>query len=361
MSVAVIGAGGWGTALAVSLSRPREGTSSDVSQGRTGHTIALWVRDPVKAKSIDLLRENADYLPAVLIPPEIRIISDLEEAFREAEAFVIAVPAQHVREVLIRVVTAWQTVHGDASAPVAIINVAKGLELGSHRRMSEVIKEATPSSWHRGICTLSGPNHAEEVGRGLPAATVVGCEVKETAAYVQDLFMSPTLRVYTNPDLVGVEVSGALKNVIALAAGISDGLGFGDNAKAALMTRGIVEIARLGVALGARAETFAGLAGMGDLIVTCTSRHSRNARAGRAIGEGKTLDEALGSTRMVVEGVFTARAALELARQTGVEMPITETVCAILFEGLPPRQGVSRLMERERTHEDEAEHTRWRP
>lgn len=348
MSVAIIGAGGWGTALAVSLSR-----------SRGVQEVVLWARDPERARTIDLLRENAFYLPGVLIPPEVRLTSELDTALESVEAVVMAVPAQHVREVMKSLVSAWQSVHGPGKRPLAIVNVAKGLEIGTHRRMSEVIRELTPVSWHGAVCTLSGPNHAEEVGRGLPAATVVGCEHEETAAYVQDLFMSPTFRVYTNPDLIGVEIGGALKNVIALAAGISDGLGFGDNAKAALMTRGMVEIARLGVTLGAQSETFAGLAGMGDLVVTCTSKHSRNARFGRAIGEGKKPEDALKSTRMVVEGVYTAKAARELAGQAGVEMPITETVCSILFEGLPPISGVSRLMERERTHE--VENTRWRP
>lgn len=321
--------------------------------------VALWSRNAEQAKSIDLLRENVTYLPEVLIPPEVRVTADLDKALQGAEVLVIAVPAQHVRETLALVLESWKRTRGDAIAPAAVVNVAKGLELGTHRRMSEIIREMSPPSWHDSVCTLSGPNHAEEVGRGLPAATVAGCEREETAALVQDLFMSPTFRVYTNPDLVGVEMGGALKNVIALAAGISDGLGFGDNAKAALMTRGMVEIARLGVALGANSETFAGLAGIGDLVVTCTSRHSRNARLGRAIGEGKKLEDVLRSSRMVVEGVFTAKAAKELAGQAGVEMPIAETVCAILFEGLPPLSGVSRLMERERTHE--AENTRWRP
>lgn len=332
--VAVIGAGGWGTALAALLAKK-------------GCDVVLWARRPELAKEISTRHENETYLPGVTLPLNLEVSSDMTEALSGREAVVLAVPSQEVRAIVRQLAPLLHT-----PLPV-MISASKGLEKGSLLRMSEVIQSELPQGRKCHVVSLSGPNHAEEVGRDIPSASVAAHPHKEVAEAVQDLFMTPTFRVYTNPDQIGVEMGGALKNIIALAAGISDGLGFGDNTKAALMTRGIVEIARLGVAMGARPMTFAGLSGTGDLIATCTSKHSRNAWAGAQIGAGKPLRAVLGSTKMVVEGVFTTTAARELALARGVEMPITNIVYKVLFEGLDPRQGVAALMERGATIESE--------
>ncbi|MCL6638619.1 MAG: NAD(P)H-dependent glycerol-3-phosphate dehydrogenase [Firmicutes bacterium] len=333
VQIGVIGAGSWATALAVLLAKK-------------GHAVTMWSRRQDLVDSINLLRENSRYLPGVGIPEAVKVTADLEEAIRGAETVLFGVPSHAFREVLR---AARPYLNGKAK----VVNVAKGIEEDTLCRLSQVFAEEAGSGSTGGYAVLSGPSHAEEVGLDLPTAVVAASGMMETAGYIQDLFMSDSFRVYTNPDIVGVELAGALKNIIALGTGIADGLGFGDNTKAALMTRGLAEISRLGIALGAHPLTFAGLAGVGDLIVTCTSMHSRNRRAGMAIGRGRTVEEALSEVNMVVEGVRTTRAARSLAIKCGVEMPITEQIYQVLYGGLSPLDAVSKLMTRGRTHEME--------
>lgn len=325
--VAVLGTGGWGTALSVSLAGG-------------GHQVTQWGRTAAVVREMAEVRENRLYLPGVTLPETLRLETDLEATLQGADALVVVVPAQAVRGVM-------STVARHLRHCPLIISCTKGIEQGTHLRMSEVIASVLPAAGRGPIVALSGPNHAEEVGRRLPSATVVASHDLDAACAAQELFMSPYFRVYTNSDLVGVELAGALKNVIALASGISDGLGFGDNTKAALMTRGMAELARLGAALGANPLTFAGLAGMGDLIATCTSRHSRNRQAGEEIGRGRSVAEILANSRMVVEGIWTTAAAVQLAESCGVELPIARTVRDVLFGGKPPQAAVAELMERD--------------
>jgi glycerol-3-phosphate dehydrogenase (NAD(P)+) len=326
--ISIIGAGSWGTALAAHM-------------GKKGFSISIWDRNHELLKSMESSKENTRYLPGVTIPQCVGTEPDIEECVRESKIIIIGVPSHAVREVC-------RKIKSIAGSKRTIVSIAKGIEKDTYLRMSELIDEELPGN---DICVLSGPSHAEEVSRGIPTAVVSSSRKKETAEYVQDLFMTPEFRIYTNPDIVGVELGGATKNIIALAAGISDGLGFGDNTKALLMTRGISEMARLGTAMGADTFTFAGLSGIGDLIVTCTSMHSRNRRAGILIGQGKSVEEALKEVRMVVEGVNAADAARGLSRKHGVEMPITEMLCKVLFEGKDPRDAVFELMARAKTGE----------
>jgi glycerol-3-phosphate dehydrogenase (NAD(P)+) len=328
--IAVVGAGSWGTALATVL------------DGK-GIELNLWIREEDLLETVKNTRENNMYLPGVKLGDNINPTGDMEECICGCETIVFSVPSHVVGNVV-------RTIAPFVKPEQRIINVAKGLDPRTLRRLSEVIKEALPENR---VAAMSGPSHAEEVGRGMPTTVAAASPDREMAEYVQDLFMAPAFRVYTNPDIIGLEMGGALKNVIALGAGISDGLGYGDNAKAALMTRGIVEIARLGVKMGAKAETFAGLSGIGDLIVTCTSMHSRNRRAGIQIGQGKTLDEVLGSTNMVVEGVKATQAAYELSLLHGIDMPITREIYSVLFEGADVKKSVENLMLRSKTHETE--------
>lgn len=329
--VAVVGAGGWGTAVAVVLAKK-------------GIGVDLWARRREQCESIAATRENADYLPGVVLPANIDVTNDLAKAVSGRPFVILATPAKAIRETITAVAPYLK------GEPI-IISLSKGLEQSTYLRCSQVVAEVAGSPQR--VAVVSGPNHAEEVARDVPSATVAAAEDMAVAEKVQDLFMTPKFRVYTNPDVVGVELAGALKNIIALAAGICDGLGFGDNTKAALMTRGIAEITRLGVAMGARPMTFAGLAGIGDLIVTCTSRHSRNWRTGNALGKGEKLPQILERTGMVVEGVYTTEAAAGLARREGVLMPITEALQEVLFAGKPPLQAVSQLMLRSKTNEIE--------
>jgi len=329
-SLAILGAGSWGTALAVVLAQK-------------GHTVSLWSRRRKLAEAIKTCGENRRYLPGVAVPEVIEITDDLEKTVFRAEVIVFAVPSHAFREVL-------RLVKPCIGDKMVVVNAAKGLEEASLYRLSQVFAEEMGGTLERYV-VLSGPSHAEEVGRNLPTAVVVASVQKQTSEYVQELFMLPTLRVYTNQDIIGVELGGALKNIIALATGIAEGLGFGDNTRAALMTRGLAEITRLGARLGADPLTFSGLAGIGDLIVTCTSMHSRNRRAGIEIGRGKSLAEALAAVNMVVEGVRTTRAAYRLALAYSVDMPITEQTYRVLFENLPPAQAVKNLLQRERTCE----------
>ncbi len=321
-TVAILGAGSWGTALAVLLAEKRPW---------------LWDHRPERAAALLHSRRNARYLPQTVLPDSIRVTSDLASVVAASDMLVLAVPSHAMREVARQVQRAQP-----GRDPIAI-NVAKGLELDTGKRMSEVLGEELQHSAKQ-IVSLVGPSHAEEVVRGMPTTVVVAGSDEQVLQRVQELFTTETFRVYTNPDLVGVELGVSLKNVIAIAAGICDGLGFGDNSRGALFTRGLAEMTRLGTALGARAETFAGLAGLGDLVTTATSRHSRNRNLGEAIGRGSSLPEALAAIDQVAEGVRTTRAAMELSRQHNVEMPITAQVFQILFEGKDPRQALRDLM-----------------
>jgi glycerol-3-phosphate dehydrogenase (NAD(P)+) len=332
MKIAVIGAGSWGTALAKML-------------GENHPEVILWTRSREQAAELAASRQNRRYLPEVTLPANLVFTDDLALAARQAELVIVATPSHAMR-------TTAKNLAGHLAAGAVVVTAAKGLELGSLKRMSAVIAEEIPQA-AAGIVALSGPNHAEEVSVMQPTATVAASACRQAAELVQDALMTPYFRVYTNPDIIGVELGGALKNIIALGAGIAEGLGFGDNAKAALMTRGLAEITRLGTAMGARALTFAGLSGIGDLIVTCTSRHSRNRRAGLMLADGKTTAEIETASSMVVEGIRVTAAAHELARRLGIEMPITAEIHEVLYAGASPKEAVIRLMTRGRTHEVE--------
>ncbi|MGI6606340.1 MAG: NAD(P)H-dependent glycerol-3-phosphate dehydrogenase [Peptococcia bacterium] len=330
--IAVLGAGSWGTALALLLAKK-------------GFPVHLWGRNSEKMAEMNIKRENLHYLPGVVLPSGISTTADFEEALAGKKYVVLAVPSDKTRGLC-------QQIKELISEDMVIINVAKGIEQGTLKRLSEVIaeefREIGPA-----ISVLSGPSHAEEVGRDIPTAVVVGSSSRQTAEEIQDLFMSPKFRVYTNPDLIGIEIGGALKNVIALATGIADGIGYGDNTKAALLTRGVREIARVGVAAGANPLTFAGLTGIGDLIVTCTSMHSRNRRAGIRLGKGETLTQVLKEIGMVVEGVTATKAGCALSEKYQVAMPICQETYEVLFNNKEPREAVVDLMMRQKTHEVE--------
>ncbi len=323
--IAILGAGSWGTALAVNL-----GESAP----------ALWDHDEARAVATQTSRVNGRYLPDVRLPDGVRVTSHLSLALRGADVVVFATPSHTLREVARRVRDA-----AGFDPQQIVVNVAKGLEEHSGKRLSQVLAEELPQPANR-IVSLVGPSHAEEVARRMPTTVVAAGTDPAVLQRVQELFSTDTFRVYTNDDVIGVELAVALKNVIAIAAGIADGLGFGDNTKGALLTRGLAEMARLGVALGARAETFAGLAGLGDLVTTATSRHSRNRNLGEAIARGRSLEDARRDLGMVAEGVPTARAAVELARARQLELPISEQVYAVLFEKKDPRQSIRDLMVR---------------
>jgi glycerol-3-phosphate dehydrogenase (NAD(P)+) len=320
--VAVLGDGGWGTALALLLAE-------------NGHDVRLWSKFPSYAAEVASTRQNRKFLPGVTIPNAVEVTSDAARALRRATLVVVAVPTQYIRSTL-------EEIRGAGKVERAI-SVAKGLEHGTLARPSEVIREVLAP---KAIAVLAGPSHAEEVARGLPATVVCASRDLEYARRVQAMFSSAHFRVYANSDPLGVELCGAVKNVIAIAAGISDALGFGDNAKSALLTRGLVEIVRLGERVGAQTETFYGLAGLGDLITTSISPYGRNRRVGMEIGKGKTLDEVLSGMEQVAEGVATTKAVLDLAETLSVEMPITQEVYHILFERKSPRKAVVDLMMR---------------
>ena len=330
--IGILGAGGWGTALAVLLNS-------------IGHNIHLWEYRKKTALELSRTRENRDFLPGVNIPENIKITSDVEEAVTKKDLILFTLPSHTVRSV-------GEKVSNFQLDNSLIVSCSKGIENNTLLRMSQVILEAIPNFPIERIVVLSGPSHAEEVGRGIPTVVVAASTNPKSAKRVQDIFMCPTFRVYTSKDVIGVELGGALKNIIAIAAGISDGVGFGDNTKAALMTRGIVEITRLGTAMGANSLTFAGLSGIGDLIVTCTSRHSRNRYLGEQLGKGKSLREVLDSMVMVAEGVKTTQSANDLSKNYNVEMPITREVYKVLFEGKKPKKAVYDLMTRNPKVED---------
>ena len=320
--VSVIGAGSWGSALAVLLAN-------------NGHEVTLWTHDPHEIEMLSTKREQVEKLPGVKLPDNIMIEADLKTALTDEDVVVMAVPSPVVRMVA-------KQMSPFIKDGQIIVNVAKGIEDVTYKTLSDIIEEEIPNA---------GPSHAEEVGRGIPTTVVVGAKNKETAEMLQDVFMNKVFRVYTSSDIVGIELGGALKNVIALAAGTVDGLGYGDNTKAALMTRGIAELTRLGEALGGKPETFSGLTGVGDLIVTCTSVHSRNRKAGYLMGKGMTAEEAMKEVKMVVEGVYSAKAALGLAKKCNVAVPIVEAVNRVLFENADPKEEVSNLLLRERKQE----------
>lgn len=329
--VAVLGAGSWGTALATVLAE-------------NGCEVTLWARRQAVADEINHSRTNEKYLPGISLPKRIYASTSIPDAVRGKDLVLFVVPSHSMRDIAVR---ASRWIRADA----LIVHASKGFEVGTWKRMSEVLKEELSQELHSNIAVLSGPSHAEEVIKKLPTTVVVASEQQETAEEVQAIFINSYFRVYTNPDMIGVEVGGALKNIIALASGLADGLGFGDNSKAALITRGLAEITRLGSAMGAKPITFVGLAGVGDLVVTCTSRHSRNWRAGHMLSQGKKLEQVLEEMGMVVEGVKTTRAAHALSRLYQVEMPLTEQLYAVLFEGKDPEQAVKDLMARGRTGE----------
>jgi len=331
MNVTVLGAGSWGTALAILLQK-------------NGHTVGLWTYSPHYADEIIHHRENLSFLPGIKIPEEITVTTDIIEATTRKDLIVVAVPSQFIRSI------AGQAAGIDLSRTL-VVHVAKGIEHHTLKTMSEVLIEVWPTVIPGAVAALSGPSHAEEVSRNIPTAVVAATKDLKVAKSIQQIFMNRTFRVYTNTDLRGVELGGALKNVIAVAAGISDGAGYGDNTKAALMTRGIAEITRLGVAMGANPHTFSGLSGVGDLFVTCMSRHSRNRYVGEQIGRGRGLDDILKEMVMVAEGVETARSTTELSLKFSVEMPIFIEVHKMLFEGKNPHTAVEELMTRDAREE----------
>lgn len=322
--VGVIGAGSWGTALALLLHK-------------NGNEVTIWSIDQNEVDMLTNEREHKTKLPGVRVPEEIKITGELSEAIETMDFMVLAVPSVFTRG------TARKMAPYVAPGQ-KIVDVAKGIEEDTLMILSQQIEQEIPQA---DVAVLSGPSHAEEVGRGIPTTCVVGAHSKETAVFLQQAFMNDVFRVYISPDMLGIELGGSLKNVIALAAGMADGLGYGDNTKAALITRGIAEISRLGVAMGGRAETFSGLTGIGDLIVTCASVHSRNRKAGVLIGQGMTLEEAQKEVKMVVEGVYSAKAAMALAQKYNVSIPIIEQVNAILFENKSPEVAVRELMLRD--------------
>lgn len=324
----VIGAGSWGTALARTLAR-------------NGHNVTVWSIMEDEIKMLSEKREHELKLPGVKLPESIVFTTDLELAIKGKDMLVLAVPSPFTRS------TSKSMAHF-VEQDQLIVNVAKGIEDVTYMTLTDIIEQEIPQAT---VAVLSGPSHAEEVGKDMPTTLVAGARKKKTAEYIQNAFMSDVLRVYTSPDMLGIELGGALKNVVALAAGMADGLGCGDNTKAALITRGIAEIARLGVAMGGKIETFTGLTGIGDLIVTCSSKHSRNRKAGQLIGQGYTYEEAMKEVKMIVEGVYSAKAAYGLGKKYNISMPIVEEVNEILFQGKAASEAVKDLMFRDKRSE----------
>lgn len=327
--VSVIGAGSWGMAIAKVL-------------GTNGHEVIVWSHREEEARRLKETRENRSKLPGVRLSEDTRFTSDLEAAVKERDMLILAVPSTAVRS------TARKMAPYVKEGTV-IVNLAKGIEESTLMILTDIIEQEIPGV---NAAVLSGPSHAEEVGKAIPTTVVAGAKDRKTAELIQNIFMNQVFRVYTSPDMLGIELGGALKNVIALAAGVADGLGCGDNTKAALITRGITEMSRLGVAMGGRIETFNGLTGIGDLIVTCASVHSRNRKAGYLIGQGKSMQEAMDEVKMVVEGVYSAKAAKVLAGKYGVSMPIVEEVNRVLFENKPAKEAMEDLMLRDKKIEN---------
>jgi glycerol-3-phosphate dehydrogenase (NAD(P)+) len=331
LGAVVLNAGGWGTALAVLLARG-------------GRPVTLWTRRAGAAERLRVDRENRAYLAGIEIPPRVEITSDLAAALRGGGVIVVAVISSFIRQVACQMAPL-------VNPNALIVHGTKGFEADTLLRCSEVLEQELGPSVRGRVAVLSGPTHAEEVARGVPTAAVLACPETTAAVSLQSLLSGPSFRVYTNPDRIGVEVCGSLKNVIAIAAGASDGLGYGDNAKAALVTRGLAEMSRLVAALGGQASTPSGLAGLGDVVATCASRYSRNRWAGEQLGRGRSLDDIVASTDMVIEGIPATRAAAALAARAGVELPITEQVHAVLFDGRRPSDALAALMAREPTSE----------
>ena len=326
-NIAVIGAGGWGLALGLLLNEK-------------GNRVKIWCYDEAEKNAVLQYRENKRCLPGIKVPLEISFSTSMEEVAAQKSVIIMAVPSKAIRQTA-------SLLKNYAEKDAIIVNVSKGIEDSTLLRLSEVIEEVMPNK----VVVLSGPSHAEEVARHIPTTVVVSSKDMQTAEAIQDLFMTNYFRVYTNDDLTGIELGGALKNVIALAAGAIEGMGYGDNTKAALITRGIAEIARLGVAMGGNPSTFAGLAGIGDLIVTCTSGHSRNRRAGELLGRGYSIEEAMEKVNMVVEGVPTAKAGHGLMLKYDIEMPILSAVYGTLFEGQSAKEAIRELMQRDKKSE----------
>ncbi|MCR4955922.1 MAG: NAD(P)H-dependent glycerol-3-phosphate dehydrogenase [Lachnospiraceae bacterium] len=327
--VSVIGAGSWGTALAIVLND-------------NGHDVTVWSIMEDEIESLKKNRENVSKLPGVHIDEKVHFTADLKEAMEDKELLVLAVPSIFTR-------STCKSMKENLKDGQLIVTVAKGIEEDTNLTLAEIIKEELPKAE---VAVLCGPSHAEEVGRRIPTTVVAGSKKKATAEFVQSLFMNENFRVYTSPDVLGMEIGSSLKNVIALAAGMADGLGYGDNTKAALITRGIAEIGRLAVAMGAKVETLSGLTGIGDLIVTCASVHSRNRKAGYLIGQGKTMKEAMDEVQMVVEGVYSAKSAKQLGEKYNVTMPLVEMVNRVLFEDFPAKEAVRELMLRDKRIEN---------
>lgn len=329
--IGILGAGSWGTALAILLHD-------------NGHDVTVWSIHEREVEMLNTTRRHESKLPGVEIPEGILFTTDMKETMSDKDVCVLAVPSPFIR-------STCQKMKAYVRAGQIIVNVAKGIEESTLYTLTDIIEEEMP---YADACVLSGPSHAEEVSRRLPTTCVVSARTRKTAEYLQSVFVSPVFRVYISPDMLGIELGGALKNVIALAAGTADGLGYGDNTKAALITRGIAEIARLGIKMGGRPETFYGLTGIGDLIVTCASVHSRNRKAGYLMGKGYTMQEAMDEVQMVVEGVYSAKAALTLAQKYQVEMPIVEQVNKVLFENKNAEEAVKELMIRDKKMESDS-------
>ncbi len=329
-SIGVLGAGTWGTALAILLAN-------------NGHNVTIWTKIENEAKLLEESRDNVVNLSGAQLPKDVKITLDMEETCKGKDIVVMAVASPYVR-------TTANEAKGFIDDGQIIVNVSKGLEDSTLKTLSDVVKEELPMA---DVAVLSGPSHAEEVSRCVPTTVVVGAESKETARFIQDIFMSEVFRVYTSPDIIGIELGAALKNVIALAAGVVDGLGYGDNTKAALLTRGMAEITRLGIEMGGQMETFAGLSGMGDLFVTCSSEHSRNRMAGYYMGQGMSMEDAMKKVKQVVEGVNSAKAALALSKEYKVEMPIVEQVNEVLFNGKSSKEALNDLLIRDKRIEYE--------
>lgn len=328
MKITVLGAGTWGTALAILLAENK-------------HEITIWSKLQAEIENLDKNRDSIKNLPGAILSDEIHLTTDLEEALKESEMIIMAVASVYVREIARSI--AKKVPHG-----MVVVNVAKGIEEDTLKTLSGVIEEEIPQAE---VAVLSGPSHAEEVSRKIPTSIVVGAKKKMIAEQIQDIFMNEFFRVYISSDVVGIELGASLKNVIALAAGVIDGMSLGDNTKAALMTRGIAEISRLGIAMGGKYETFTGLSGMGDLIVTCTSKHSRNRKAGYLIGQGKTALEAMEEVGQIVEGVLSAKAAYNLGQKYSVELPIVEQINKVLFENKLVGEAINELFGREKSEE----------
>jgi glycerol-3-phosphate dehydrogenase (NAD(P)+) len=324
--ISIIGSGSWGTALAIQ-------SCGQVKQ------VAMWARTKQSAELLEYERENKRYLAGIRFPSNLTVSADLEFVLKNTDIILIVVPSHAVRQII-------KEIKPYLTPQTIIVNTAKGIENDTLLRMSEVLKNELDESYHQNIAVLSGPNHAEEVGLGIPSATVVASQNEKTAEIIQDIFMTQNFRVYTSQDVAGVELGGALKNIVAIGAGIADGLGFGDNTKSALLTRGLAEIVRLGIAMDADPLTFAGLSGLGDLIATCTSKHSRNRKVGMELGKGKKLEQILEEMGMVAEGVKTTKAARELSLKYGIDMPITSQTYEVLFCSKSPEEALVNLMTR---------------